>query len=185
MASNPIPFLTPEQYLEIERKAEFRSEYFRGEMFAMAGATEPHNMIAGNVFGQARQQLRSGPCRAYHADMRIRTATGLNTYPDIVIVCAPLQFLDDTRDTLRNPAVIVEVLSPSTEAYDRGRKFEHYRSIESLREYLLIASDRMSAMLYRRQSEHEWLSITVTAPDGVVELESAQCRINLARSEER
>ena len=121
--------LTPEQYLEIERKAEFKSEYFQGEMFAMSGAREPHILIVANAVASLHQQLRQRPCRPLSNDMRVRvTPTGLYTYPDVVIVCAKPQFADDTFDTLLNPTVIIEVLSESTEAYDRGRKFEHYRS---------------------------------------------------------
>ena len=119
MASPPLPFLTPEQYLELEPEAEFKSEYWRGEMFAMAGATRPHNLITTNTARLAGVELRSKPCEIYSSDMRIRTAqAGLYTYPDVVIVCADTQFLDKRQDTLLNPTVIVEVLSPSTEAYD-------------------------------------------------------------------
>src|SRR5260370_23194436 len=101
MSTAPKTFLTPEQYLEIERKAEFRSEYYQGEMFAMAGATDPHNLIAGNVFGELHQQLRKRPCFTYTHDMRIRVSTtGLYTYPDIIVVCGERQFLDDCHDNL-------------------------------------------------------------------------------------
>src|SRR6266404_1708800 len=154
MSSVPKTFLTPEQYLEIERKAEFKSEYFQGEMFAMAGAREAHNLIALNLAAALHPQLRARPCRAYISDMRVRvSATGLYTYPDILVVCGEPQFLDERRDTLLNPNLIVEVLSPSTEAYDRGRKFEHYRSVESLSEYLLVSSERIIAELFTRQPD--------------------------------
>ena len=149
MATQPRAFLTPEQYLEIERKAERKSEYWNGEMFAMAGATAPHNLVASNTSSLAHAQLRSKPCRVYQSDMRVRVlATGLNTYPDVVIVCGEQRFLDGHQDTLLNPKVIVEVLSPSTEAYDRGLKFAHYRQIESLDPYLLLSQDRMQAELF-------------------------------------
>src|SRR4051812_40698878 len=138
MSTQPKPHLTPEQYLEIERAAEYKSEYFDGEMFAMSGAREAHNVVAMNIGAELREQLRQKPCRVYPSDMRVRvSSTGLYTYPDVVAVCDKPQFADEVTDTLLNPVLVVEVLSPSTEAYDRGRKFDHYKTIESLREYLL------------------------------------------------
>jgi len=130
VSTNPKTFLTPEQYLAIERKAEYKSEYYNGEMFAMAGAKEAHNLLVTTLVGLLYSQLRRGPCRVYSNDMRVSvSATGLYTYPDVVAVRGERQFLDEQRDTLLNPTLIIEVLSPSTEAYDRGRKFEHYQSI--------------------------------------------------------
>jgi hypothetical protein len=117
MARQPVSFLTPEQYLEIERKAEFRSEYIGGEMFAMSGGTWAHSLIAVNTTRQASLQLREKPCAVQGSDMRVRVSpSGLYTYPDAIIICGGPQFADDCRDTVLNPAVIVEVLSPSTEA---------------------------------------------------------------------
>ena len=181
MATRPKTFLTPEQYLEIERKAEFKSEYYGGEMFAMSGARQGHNLIVWNLAGELRQQLRKRPCEAYQHDMRVRVgATGLYTYPDTVIVCGEPQFLDDTRDTLLNPNVIVEVLSLSTEAYDRGRKFEMYRTIPSLTHYLLVASERMSAELFTRQEEGGWLLTGATLPEDAIDLPAVGVRFTLA-----
>jgi len=135
--------LTPEQYLEIERKAEYKSEYFNGETFAMAGASRRHNLITGNVFAAIHRQIRNRPCEAYTNDMRVKVSeSGLYTYPDVVVVCEKPEFDDEHRDTLLNPSLIVEVLSESTEAYDRGKKFENYRMIASLSDYLLIAQDK-------------------------------------------
>lgn len=174
-------FLTPEEYLKIERQAEYKSEYFAGEMFAMAGAVEAHNLICWSILGQLYQQMRQRPCRAYPSDMRVRvSATGLYTYPDIVALCGEPIFIDDHNDTLLNPSVIVEVLSPSTEAYDRGRKFEHYRSIESLAEYLMVASDRMHADLYRRQPDGLWVLSPAGEPGDSLELRSIGCALQLA-----
>jgi Uma2 family endonuclease len=134
MATPPKTFLAPEQYLEIERKAEFKSEYYGGEMFAMAGAKEAHNLVAASAIIQLGTQFRGRPCRVYSGDMRVKIeSANLYTYPDVVPVCGESRFPDDQRDTLLNPSLIVEVLSPSTEAYDRGRKFEHYKTIGSLR----------------------------------------------------
>src|ERR1051325_5141739 len=122
--------LTPEEYLAIERKSEVKHEYFAGEMFAMVGASKWHNLIAANVIRVLGNQLLDRPCNVYPSDMRVKArATGMYTYPDVVVACAEEQFDDAERDTLLNPVVIIEVLSESTEAYDRGRKFEHYQSI--------------------------------------------------------
>src|SRR4051812_39435033 len=136
--------LTAEQYLAIERKSEVKHEFYRGEMFAMAGASRAHNLIAFNFAVALGNQLADRPCEAYVGDMRVRIeSTGLYTYPDIVVVCGEPKFLDGESDTLLNPTLIVEVLSPATENYDRSRKFAHYRSIPSLREYITIAQDRV------------------------------------------
>src|ERR1039457_3643217 len=127
-------------------------------MFTMSGAREGHNLIVWNLAAELHRQLRKKPCRAYINDMRVRVnATGLYTYPDVAAVCGEPQFLDENRDTLLNPSLIVEVLSPSTEIYNRIRKFEHYRSVESVSEYLMLASERGSAELYTRQPDGRWL----------------------------
>lgn len=178
MATQPPSRLTPEQYLEIERKSEFKSEYYAGEMFAMSGGTLAHSAIAMSLGGSLATQLRGRPCRALSSDMRVLVSpTGLYTYPDVTVVCAEPQLLDSTRDTLLNPTLVVEVLSPSSEAYDRGRKFEHYRSIESLRQYLLVASDRVHLDLFTRQSGGQWLLTSASALEEKVELESIGCSL--------
>jgi Uma2 family endonuclease len=186
MSTQPKTFLTPEEYLEIERAAEYKSEYYQGEMFAMAGAKWNHNLIAGNLVGDLRQQLRSRPCSVTPSDMRVRvSATGLYTYPDVVVVCGEPQFLDGQRDTLLNPTLIAEVLSPSTEAYDRGRKFEHYRSLEALAEYLLVSSQRVSAELYARQPDGRWLLTAANSLEDTLQLPATGCRLALAEIYEK
>jgi Uma2 family endonuclease len=180
MSTQAKVFLTPEQYLEIERQAERKSEYWQGEMFAMAGAGESHNLLLMNIAAQIHSQLRTRDCRTYANDMRVRVSvTGLYTYPDIVVVCGAPQYLDGRRDTLLNPGLIVEVLSPSTEAYDRGRKFEHYQSINSLKQYLLVASERVHADLFTRQPGGQWLLTAAGSIEDTVDLESVGCRITL------
>jgi Uma2 family endonuclease len=165
----------------MERQAEYKSEYFAGEMFAMAGGSAPHNLICVNILSDLNQQTRHRPCRVYNSDMQVRvSATGLYTYPDISVVCSEAKFLDEQRRTLLNPNLIVEVLSPSTEAYNRGRKFEHYKTIESLEEYLLVASDRMHADLFTRQPDRRWLLTSAGEPGDALELTSIGCRLVLA-----
>ncbi len=179
MSTQPKTLLTEEQYLEIERAAETKSEFFQGEMFAMAGAGAAHNRLVWNLIVQLGPRLGSGPCQGFPSDMRVRVpSSGLYTYPDVVVVCGEPQFLDGRRDTLLNPSLIVEVLSPSTEAHDRGRKFEHYASVPSLNEYLLVASDRIHLDLYARQATGQWLLTSTSGPDGALDIASVGCRLN-------
>jgi Uma2 family endonuclease len=181
MSTQPKTFLTPEEYLEIERQAEYKSEYLAGEMFAMAEGTDPHSLIAMNINSNLHQQTRNRQCWTYGSDMRVQVrATGLYTYPDGSAVCGDRKFLDGRRDTLLNPSFILEVLSPSTEAYNRGRKFEHYQTIEPLAEYLLVASDRMHADLFTRGPDGLWLLRSTGNSSDVLELPSIGCRLVLA-----
>src|SRR5262249_3462500 len=141
MASEPLHRISIEEYLALERRSETRSEYLDGEIFAMAGASRSHNLIAGNSFAALHQQLRGRVCEVYSNDMRVlASAAGLLTYPDVTVSCDP-QFTDDEVDTLISPTLIIEVLSPSTESYDRGGKFASYRTIPPFVEYLLLAQD--------------------------------------------
>src|SRR6185437_5705408 len=145
--------VTLEEYLAMERQAEYKSEYFEGEVFARPGVNRAHSLIAGNVLAELSRALRQRRCEAHGSDLRIRTLACHYCYPDVSVVCGGPQFLDGQLDTLLNPSLVVEVLSPSTEGYDRGRKFELYQEIESLRDYLLVASDRVHADLYTRQAD--------------------------------
>ncbi len=150
--------LSPQEYLARERQADFRSEFYRGEMFAMSGASWEHTLIKDNLAREAGNQLKSGPCRVLTSDLRVLIpATGLYTYPDIVVVCDDPRFEDDQFDTLLNPRALVEVLSDSTEKYDRGTKFGHYRQIPSLQEYVLVAQDRPLVERYVRQADATWV----------------------------
>src|SRR5205085_5334550 len=127
MSSQEV-YYTPEEYLILERQAEYKSEYFNGEIFAMTGASRRHNLVAANVLASLHGQLRKRPCEVYSSDMRVKVSpTGLYTYPDVVVVCNDPLFDDKQKDTLLNPTVLIEVLSKSTASYDRGEKFEHYR----------------------------------------------------------
>ena len=158
MSSVLKPLLTPQEYLARERKSDFRSEYFAGEMFAMAGASWEHTLVKDNIAREAGQQLKDGPCRVLTSDLRVKVdASGLYTYPDVIVVCEEPKFEDKMFDTLLNPRVLMEVLSDSTEKYDRGTKFKHYRQVASLQEYILIAQDEPLVERHVRQPNGDWL----------------------------
>jgi Uma2 family endonuclease len=180
MSTQPKTLLTPEEYLGIEREAPYRSEYYDGAMYARNGVSATHDRIVWNVLGELGDAFRSRPCEGFTSAMRVRTAARHYTYPDASALCGEPKFLDDAVDTLLNPSLIVEVLSPSTEAYDRGRKFELYQSILSLREYLLLASDRVHADLYTRRSDGLWLLHSAGGLEDVVTFESVGCEVKLA-----
>ena len=181
MSTQPIPRYTPEQYLAMERAAETRHEYFDGEIFAMSGASRSHVLIAGNLAAALLGQLRDRPCNVYPLDMRVRVSpTGLYTYPDVIVVCGDEQFADDHEDTLLNPTVIFEVLSPSTESYDRGKKFRHYRTLDSLREYVLVSQEEPRIEQYVRQPGDEWLLHDAAGLDAELTLRSVDAKLRLA-----
>lgn len=172
--------MTEAEYLEFERASETKHEYIAGEVFAMTGASEAHNLITSNVIFLLRSQMRGRPCKVYPGDMRVQVrASGLYTYPDISVVCGEAQLADTHLDTLINPLLIVEVLSPSTELYDRGRKFQHYRHIESLREYVLIAQDAPRIERFVRQGD-VWQFSDAVGLDASLELPSIGCTLALA-----
>lgn len=181
MASQTKTFLTPEEYLTIERQAETKSEYFDGEMFLMVGASREHNLIAVNIAGELRQQLKKRECEVYSTNMRtLIPATGLYTYPDVIVVCGEPQFEDDNVDTLLNPTLIVEVLSESTGKYGRGKKFGHYLSIRSLAEYVMVTQDEYKVEVFTKQLDGRWLlSSDVSGLDATVELPSIECSLKL------
>ena len=181
MSANPKPYLTPTEYLTVERKQKYKSEYWNGELYAMAGASERHNLITTNVVIELGTQLRGRSCKVYPSDMRVQIkATGLYTYPDVVVVCGKPQFEDEEIDTLLNPTVIVEVLSKSTETYDRGKKFENYRMLDSLTEYVMIAQDRVHVEHYVRQQDNQWLLSEAKELQDAIELPTIQCTLALA-----
>jgi len=178
MSAAAKKLLSPEEYLAQERLATYRSEYYRGELFAMAGGSFEHCLVKDNLAAEARQQLKASPCRVMTSDLRVKvTTTGLYTYPDIVIVCDQPQFEDDVFDTLLNPRALVEVLSDSTEKYDRGVKFGHYRQIPSLQEFVLAAQDRPLIERYERQPDGKWLLTAFSALSETFEFASIPVRI--------
>lgn len=177
MSTQPKRYITPEEYLEIERKAEFKSQYFRGEMFAMAGATREHILISQSVSLQIGLQIRNRRCELYSSEMRVLVSeTGLYTYPDIVVVCDEPKFVDqNTPDTLLNPTLVMEILSQSTREYDEIGKFEHYRSIDSLQEYVLVDQYRPLIKQYSRSPDNQWSSVETSSVDEMVTFRSIDC----------
>jgi Uma2 family endonuclease len=179
MSSLPKTHVSLEQYFAMADASDVKLEYYRGEVYAMSGALEPHNLITVNATIDLGSQLRGRPCRLYHADQLVRTADGLYTYPDLVVACGSV-FAEQSRRTLLNPVLIVEILSKSTEIYDRTSKFDSYKTIDSLQEYLLISSDRMRVELHRRIDD-KWIDQTIaTVPDEIIELASCDCRLKIA-----
>jgi len=180
MSVQPKPYLTPEEYLAKERLAEYKSEFYKGEIFAFAGASKEHNTIVINLILKLAPQLRKRNCEIYSNDMRVKVnATGLYTYPDVVVVCGESQFEDDENDTLLNPMVLIEVLSPSTENYDRGAKFEHYRNIDSLSDYILVAQDKSHVEHYVRQSDRIWLFSEYKLVKDKFQIQSIDCELTV------
>ena len=181
MSAAPKPFLSPQEYLAREREAETKSEYYDGETFAMAGGSEEHSLIAVNVAGALNFQLADRPCKVYNSDMRVRVEEdGPYAYPDVSVVCGEAEFADEERDNLLNPTVIVEVLFPTTEAWDRGGKFERYQQRASLQEYVLIAQDRPRVERYARRGDGEWLLTVVVGLERALSLPSIECELRLA-----
>ena len=171
---------TAKEYLVLEREAEFRHEYLDGEIFEMAGANKRHNLISINMIRVIGNQILDRECSVYGSDMRIRIPVmETYTYPDVVALCGPEEFEDETEDNLLNPALIVEVLSKSTEAYDRGAKFEHYQTIESFREYVLITQEPFRVEQFVRRDTSTWTYFEFRSADDVVKLASIDCEICL------
>lgn len=181
----PKPFVTREEYLEIERTAEHKSEYFNGEMFAITGGSLNHAMITGDVAGTLREQLRGMACRIASSDLRLQAgAEGLFTYPDIVVFCGKPKFVESRTDTITDATLIIEILSPSTEN-DRGFKFEQYRKIPSLKDYLVVAQDRIHVEHYTRQGDGSWNLRETAEPDAVLQLPSIGCSFRVCEAYER
>lgn len=169
------------EYEAHERTSPSRSEYYRGEIFVMAGGSANHSLIATNVASELRQALKDRPCRVFNSDLRIKVEeTGLYTYPDISVVCGPLEYDAHVSQTITNPSVLVEVLSDATESYDRGTKASHYRRIGSLRELVLISQKSVSVEVYLRQDDGAWLLREFCKMDEDVGLESLGLTLKLS-----
>ena len=175
------PKLTDAEYLAIERRAEFKSEFLNGEMFAMAGASRMHNRVATNLVIEIGGRLKGGPCHTLAADQRVCVdRTGMFTYPDLIIQCEEPQMDVDDPNTLLNPTAIIEVLSPSTEKYDRGGKFRHYQQIPSLKEYIVVAQDEALIERFVRLEDGMWGLLAFVGLEAELVLTSVPVRIPLA-----
>lgn len=171
---------TTAEYLELERAAEAKSEFVNGQIFLMSGASRRHNLITSNLLRELSSQLRGRPCETYGSDMRVRVPeAGLYTYPDVVVACGEPVFEDRHVDTLLNPTLLVEVLSPSTEAYDRGRKFEYYRRLTSLREYLVVSQDAPHVDRFAVDDLGRWTLTDASGLEATLELSSVECSLCL------
>jgi Uma2 family endonuclease len=180
MASMPVSPLTEEQYLHLEREAETKSEFHDGQMFAMAGGSPNHSALANRMGSLLDRQMPPG-CRTFNSDLRIKVpAAGLYTYADCSVICGDLQYANGQRDVVLNPLLIAEVLSPSTEGYDRGKKFEIYRTIPSFREYLIVHQDRPRVEHYSRQDDNSWLLRDHEGPGAVPTIARLNIQILLA-----
>ena len=177
--------LTPAEYLKIERAALNRNEYFRGQMFAMAGGSARRSRIKTNVLSYLNGRLKGQPCSTYDSDLRIKCPTGLYTYPDASVICGELVFDDEHKDTVLNPTLLVEVLSKSTEVCDRGKKFDHCRTIPSLREYVLFSQDESMVQRFERNDDDTWTLSAVSSLDQAALLSSIGIDLPLAEVYER
>ncbi len=174
-------WISPEDYLAWERQAETKNEFVNGEIIAMAGASPNHTLIAANTIIGLGSRLKGGPCRVHAGDLRVKVnPTGMYAYPDIVVVCGTPRFDEKQQDTLLNPTVLVEVLSKSTESYDRTTKFYHYRTLESLSDYVLISQDSALVEHRVRQTANRWLVSFYMGLEAAVPLGSLDCELPLA-----
>ena len=181
-----LSVFTAEQYLDLERHTEIRHEFLDGTVYAMSGASRAHSAICFNLAVVIGSQLRGTPCTGYSSDMKVRSGdASLYAYPDLTIVCGEPIVHDDHGDVLLNPVVIFEVLSRSTEAYDRGEKFERYKTIETLTDYVLVSQDRARLEHFSRQPDGTWSPAEVSGLDASLDLASIDCRLPLAEVYDR
>ncbi len=172
--------ITLAEYLTGERSATSKHEYYNGEIIAMPGASRKHNLLVANILAHLHQQLRKSSCEVYPSDMRLKVSTsGLYTYPDVMVVCTTPQFDDAQADTLLNPGVIIEVLSPSTAAYDRGEKFARYRQLASLTDYLLVEQESVYIEHFTRQPDGSWRFVAVTHGEAFLYIQSIGCKLEV------
>lgn len=181
MATEPMARISPEEYLAQERQAETKSEYLNGEVFAMTGASRRHNLIVSNLVVALHGQTRARGCEVYANDMRVWIPEAdCYLYPDVVVACGEPRFEDSEFDTLLNPVLLVEVLSRTTQRYDRWDKFAAYRTLPSLGEYLLIAQDQPHVEQFLRQEDGRWLLVETGDPEATIELPSVRASLRLA-----
>lgn len=173
------PKWTEEEYLSFERGSNVKHEFIDGEVVAMAGASRVHNLLSGNTFASLHAQLRKRPCQVFQADMRVKFGT-THSYPDVVVVCGTPKMIDDKGDTLLNPTVIIEVLSPTTAQYDRVAKRYEYQKLDSIQDYILIAQDSVHVEHYRRQADKTWQFYETKDINAVIDIPSIECTLSVA-----
>ena len=181
MSAQAQPRLSPDEYLELDRATEFKHEYFDGRIYMMPGGSYAHALVITNLGGELRSALKKRPCTVTTTEARTRVSEeGLYTYPDVAVVCGEPQFRDKRKDTILNPVLIIEVLSPSTEAYDRGFKFAQYRKLETLEEYVLVSQSEPHVEVFRRQHSGDWLLSEWSGMDATCRFSSLDCSVALA-----
>lgn len=181
MATQLNTFVSPEEYLAVERESDTKSEYFEGVVYAMTGASLRHIQIVSNLTTELTTQFRARPCRALANEMKVRLPDSRKFfYPDVTVVCGKPLFHDERTDIILNPVLVIEVLSPSTEAFDRGAKFQAYQMLDSLNEYVLVAQDRAVVEQYVRQSDGKWTYVAVIGLESSLQLPSVECTLNLS-----
>ncbi len=186
MSAQPQPRLTPEEYLELDRASEIRNEYYDGRMYAMSGGTHAHGIIILNLGRQFGNALEGRPCVVTANDVRVQVEPGgLYTYPDLMVVCDTPRYRDNRRDTVLNPVLLIEVLSPSTEAYDRGFKSRQYRTMESLQEYALVSQSEPRVEVFRRAPDAEWVLTDFAGLEASARFRSVDCVVPLAKIYEK
>lgn len=186
MSALPQPFYTVEHYLELEEKAETKSEYLSGQIFAMSGGSPRHSRIAANLIRRLGNALDAEPCEIFTSDLRVTIMpTGLKTYPDVTVTCGEPYFHPLDTNSLINPMVLFEVLSPSTEGYDRGEKWANYRQLESLQEYVLVSQHTPLVEVYARQEDGSWKFTATNKMDGKISLPSLGMTLSLAEVYEK
>ncbi|MFN0080190.1 MAG: Uma2 family endonuclease [Prosthecobacter sp.] len=175
------PRITEEEYEAVLEKSVEKLEFRNGQIIMMAGGGDTHSLVKGNAIHQLKAALSKRPCRVYDSDMKVKIeASSLNTFPDAAIVCGKPQFKNDKRNTLLNPGVLIEVLSDSTEAYDRGEKFWHYRHLPSLRTYVLLSSEQIRAEVFDLCEDGTWALTTFDGFDAILKLRHHEIEIPLA-----
>ncbi|HEX8845641.1 MAG TPA: Uma2 family endonuclease [Pyrinomonadaceae bacterium] len=180
MSSIPNIYLSPEEYLTLERRAEHKSEYLDGEIFVFAGGSERHNLIVANIIAGLHAQLLGSQCRVYPSDLKVRAPKPRYFfYPDVSVVCGETKFHDEYKDVVLNPAVIFEVLSEATAAYDRGKKFQYYQQLDTLGEYILVSQDETLVEHYVRQEDGSWIYTRLSGLDLNLALPSIKCSLEL------
>jgi Uma2 family endonuclease len=181
MTTQTVTHVTPDEYLAAERLSDYRSEYLDGGVYPMTGASVTHSQIVLNVATELHMQLRTGPCRLFVTDLKVRMPDSRKFfYPDVVAICGDLQFHDDRRDIILNPDLVIEVLSPSTEAFDRGAKFEAYRTMESLKEYVLVSQVKPLVEQFTRNGDGKWTYVAAEGLESSLALPSIGCTLNLS-----